>query len=103
MGQRAALRQHYNLGGALMKDGPAAWQPIVTAPHTLDWVQGWCPDRPSDPVVRMHWASDLSGEDQPAFQGWFYTKPAIASLGFAVGFYECHPTHWRPFSPATRA
>lgn len=63
------------------------WQPIATGPHNATWVLGKMADGTEQ---RVHWASDLSGSDQPAFQGWFCEHGPM--------FVECHPTHWRPIS-----
>lgn len=45
-----------------------SWQPMSSAPRNATWVEL----RGKDGLVeRAHWASDLSGEDQPPFEGWF--------------------------------
>lgn len=65
------------------------WQPIKTAPKDATEMRVLMRD--GTVYERAHWASDLSGEDQPPFQGWF-----IPSQN-ASGFREIEePTHWRP-------
>lgn len=72
------------------------WQPIETAPKNatdilLFGVPHWN-ERPRAYVG--HWASDLSGEEQPPFKGWFRQVGA--------GFQEVPkpPTHWMPLPTA---
>ena len=47
---------------------------------------------------RAHWASDLSGEEQPAFEGWFIQAnedhPEYGYRGIQ------QPIGWREISPA---
>jgi hypothetical protein len=50
------------------KPTTAEWQPISSATKTAKWVIVKMKD---GTIHRAHWASDLSGEEQPAFQGWF--------------------------------
>lgn len=59
------------------------WQPMSTAPQNATWVIGQMAD---GEVRRVHWASDLSGSEQPAFQGWF--------LQSGNSFVECNPVRW---------
>jgi hypothetical protein len=61
------------------------WQPIRTAPHNATWVDVKMKD---GRVLRAHWASDLSGEDQPAFEGWF-----VDAGSYMRGIDE--PSMWR--------
>jgi hypothetical protein len=67
-----------------------AWQPIATAP-TIDstWRLVLLAD---GDVRRAHWASDLSGSEQPAFQGWFVQS--------GRSFVGVTPTHWLSLPPA---
>lgn len=45
-----------------------------------------------------HWASDLSGEDQPPFEGWF--RPVKDSDGRTSYYaYIGEPVAWRPCPP----
>ncbi len=44
------------------------WKPIRTAPMNATWVILKLRDGTE---VRAHYAEDFSGEDQPAFCGWF--------------------------------
>ncbi len=39
--------------------------------------------------VTGHWASDLSGEDQPAFEGWFKRVSQYSCM-------EVNPVGWKP-------
>jgi hypothetical protein len=63
------------------------WQPIDTAPKDASWIIVLVP---SGNVHRAHWASDLSGEEHPAFQGWFIHR---SRTFFVLGE---PPTHWIP-------
>lgn len=42
---------------------------VNTAPRNATWIMGYYADDKSTKII--HWAQDLSGEDQPPFQGWF--------------------------------
>jgi hypothetical protein len=48
-------------------------------------------------VERAHWASDLTGEEQPAFQGWF--EPIKDSNGAFLHYAEVQPVFWMPVTP----
>ena len=63
-----------------------SWQPIKTAPRNASWVQVMTSE---GTVHRAHWASDLSGEDQPPFEGWF-----IDMESYMLGIPW--PVAWRP-------
>ncbi len=41
-------------------------------------------------VMVAHWASDLSGEEQPAFRGWFY------NTGYGYNALPADPKMWHP-------
>jgi hypothetical protein len=80
---------------------PAAegWQPPVTAPKTATWVQlGYPPQgyRKDLPIVIAHWASDMSGEEQPGYEGWF--RDNLGHGGRSSGFVEV-PTGWVAWRP----
>lgn len=86
---------------------PAAdgWQMPALAPQTATWVQLGYPPQGSrePPIVIAHWASDMSGEEQPGFEGWF--RHNLGYGGKSYGFVEV-PTGWvawRPLWPADRA
>lgn len=71
-------------------DWPACyWAPMKAAP------MGGClivrgKSKDGDVIEGMHWASDLSGEDQPAFQGWF------VPCASGDGFVQVQPVAWQP-------
>lgn len=44
------------------------WRSMESAPRDSRWIEVECED---GSVHRAHYACDLSGEDQPAFEGWF--------------------------------
>lgn len=67
------------------------WLPIATGPQTATWVMGKLADGKE---VRMHWACDLSGEDQPAFKGWFEE----VGTGAHRWFRGVDPAYWRPIN-----
>lgn len=64
------------------------WQPMETAPKYGKRVQ--MIDEDGRVYPDAHWAQDLSGEEQPAFSGWFYQS----------GKYTCSeirkPKGWKP-------
>lgn len=62
------------------------WQPISTAPKNASWVQVKMAD---GRVLKAHWASNLSGEEQPPFEGWFIDKKTYF-LGIQT------PEQWKP-------
>lgn len=58
---------------------------MKTAPKDCTWVLVELPDGSH---TEAHWASDLSGEEQPAFRGWFERGDR--------GFVEVpDPVRWR--------
>ena len=68
-----------------------SWQPMNEAPCDGTWVIGKLSD---GRVVVMHWAEDLSGEEQPPFRGWF------KSCGSYMAGVD--PVAWRPVSAMDR-
>jgi hypothetical protein len=44
------------------------WKPIGTAPQNATWFEGLTKD---NEIVEVHYACDLSGEEQPPFKGYF--------------------------------
>jgi hypothetical protein len=62
------------------------WQHMDTAPKNATEVEVLTRD---DKIVVAHWASDLSGEEQPPFRGWFVRKASY------FGEIET-PKEWRP-------
>jgi len=71
------------------------WLPIETAKTTgpVEWVEVW-----NGQAVEAHFARDLSGESQPAFEGWF---KRIGPRSFSAIYPS--PTHWRPIAAASPA
>lgn len=74
------------------------WRPIATAPKNATELlllvprgasHGW----PTTMRMVGHWASDLSGSEQPSFQGWF------RDTGFGFAEINPPPTHWAPLNP----
>lgn len=86
---------------------PAAegWQHKVTAPKTATWVQlGYIEQHARKPsIVIAHWARDMSGEEQPPFEGWF--RHNLGDGGRSYGFCEVPKgwVAWRPLWPAIAA
>jgi hypothetical protein len=65
---------------------PAGWYPMAAFPKNCQRVQALMKDGTIHPDV--HWASDLSGEEQPAFEGYFIPSGS--------GFVEiAKPIAWR--------
>jgi hypothetical protein len=62
------------------------WRTMESAPKNATWVEVDTGTR----IVRAHWASNLSGEEQPPFEGWFEDKGSY----FAAVFPS--PIRWRP-------
>jgi hypothetical protein len=62
------------------------WIPMEQAPKDATWVEVQTVD---GDVVKAHWASDTSGEEQPPFEGWFMDNGGSH-------FTEVKPVHWRP-------
>lgn len=68
------------------------WLPMSSAPRNATEIEGLMPH---GTILRVHFAEDLSGEDQPAFSGWFVP-------GGRNGFREVEtPTAWRPIAHNT--
>lgn len=73
------------------------WQTISTAPKNGTSIEV---QMISGKVYEdAHWASDLSGEEQPPFEGWFV--PVKSSVdGRVMGFSQiATPKLWRPIPP----
>jgi hypothetical protein len=70
----------------------ADWRTIATAPRTSSVdIEAWN----GREVKVVHFAQDLSGEEQPAYSGWFY--PVTDSAGRVLYFDQFkNPTYWRP-------
>lgn len=69
---------------------PGRWDPMSNAPASTREIRGR--DASGKLLEPMHFACDLSGEEQPAFQGWF-----VPSTG-GRGFYQVRPVEWQPLS-----
>lgn len=64
------------------------WRDIRTAPHNAEEVEVCMANGVIHP--RAHFACDLSGEEQPAFRGWFIPSDS-------GGFVQIEkPKSWRP-------
>lgn len=63
------------------------WSRMDCAPKDVTWVEV---ETTGGELCEAHWASDLSGEDQPPFRGWF------TGDGRNGPFRQIHPIHWRP-------
>lgn len=71
------------------------WRPISTAPLDATLIRVRLTN---DKEFTAHFAEDLSGEEQPAFSGWF------VSGGYKGGFKEVEapPREWRTLTDAER-
>lgn len=49
------------------------WQPMQIAPKDCRWITVLTSEGDEE---RVHWAEDLSGSDQPPYQGWFKEHPS---------------------------
>lgn len=68
------------------------WQPMSTAPKNATNVEVLTAEGKQ---LVAHWAEDLSGEDQPAFSGWFIkVEGSKHCLAYFSGIRE--PKAWRP-------
>jgi len=74
----------------IYQTGPNAWRAIQEAPKAQT-VEVLLPDEKT--VVTAHWASDLSGDKQPPFEGWF-TKSGEHSYCQITT-----PISWREINP----
>lgn len=63
------------------------WRPIATAPLDSTWIIVLM--RNGD-IFRAHFAENLSGEEQPAFSGWF------VNCGGTTHREIDRPTYWIP-------
>ena len=86
--QRVADESRSALLALLPQDGKGEWQLMDTAPKNATWVEVVLPGGAS--TCLAHWASDLSGEEQPKFQGWF------RRLGDHFRKIIPPPIAWRP-------
>lgn len=81
----------------LLASGPGCGQklrPIEEAPKTAAWIAGWFKVGFTIRPIPIHWASDLSGGEQPPFQGWFRD-------GGRAGFVEADMDNfigWEPLN-----
>lgn len=62
------------------------WLPIHLAPKNATWIEV---ELPNHQIEIVHWASDLSGEEQPPFEGWFKKMDSYYSQ-------VPNPIAWRP-------
>lgn len=60
------------------------WKPMTDAPRNTTWINVRTADGKTH---RAHWASNTSGEEQPAFEGWF--------IAAEDGFRQIRPIAWR--------
>lgn len=67
------------------------WQSMNTAPKNATDVEVVTPD--GNQVI-AHYAENLSGEEQPAFRGWF----TQVGTGRGAYFREIKPSRWRPLN-----
>lgn len=69
------------------------WNPIATAPRNATDIRVRMED--GSILEPAHWACDLSGEDQPAFRGWFIpVRDSRGTISCYRGIPE--PTEWQP-------
>lgn len=67
-------------------------RPIERAPKNATWIIVWTSRNgiTANPTA-VHWAQDLSGEEQPPYQGWFYDN------GFGFNQFDMkHAIGWHP-------
>jgi hypothetical protein len=63
------------------------WQDLKTHPKNTKWVEGL---QKNNEIVKCHYACDLSGEEQPAFEGFFKDCGSY--------FAEVDIIKWRPIN-----
>lgn len=69
------------------------WRRMSSAPKDSWWIEA----RNAQSVRIVHYACDLSGEEQPPFIGWFYEVKAQSQYSHDYFQQMCpDPTHWRP-------
>jgi hypothetical protein len=76
------------------KDGKSDWSLMDSAPRNAQWIEILQADGVNTCVA--HWASDLSGEEQPPFEGWFRDQGTANGKQFAQIVPD--PIAWRPLS-----
>lgn len=78
------------LGGAII---PSLiyndWQDINSAPKNSKWIEGLTK---RDEIVKCHYACNLSGEEQPAFEGFFQKA--------GNSFFQVEILKWRNINEA---
>lgn len=74
------------------------WKPMSTAPKEATEIRVRMAD--GAVIERAHWACDLSGEDQPAFRGWF--QPVVGSDGRVLHYAQIgEPVGWSEIKAET--
>lgn len=68
------------------------WRAMSSAPKNAKWVEV---DN-GVATIRAHFAEDLSGEDQPAFSGWFYAVKDEKDRTLYFAAVHPKPKRWRP-------
>ena len=65
------------------------WSSMDVAPKDGSWIEVELAD---GTICHAHWCSDLSGEEQPPFEGWF---AAYGTSAKGKWFVQVFPLHWR--------
>ena len=65
------------------------WSGMNLAPKDSSWIEAELQD---GNIVTVHWASDLSGEEQPPYEGWF---TVFDEEDERAGYRQVFPIHWR--------
>ena len=96
-----SMRLHWNVSMAMgtgnglafsfvRRGTPAGFEPIETAPKNATWVKVFVEDGQEHVA---HYASDLSGSEQPPYRGWF------VRARFGNGYRQIpEPVGWRPLT-----
>ncbi len=66
---------------------------MSTAPQNATWCEVKLQD---GTLKRAHWASNLSGEEQPPFQGWFEGEKTCWQIAEPVEWRPPGPLEWMP-------
>lgn len=79
---------------------PVGWYSMEAAPKNCTHIDLLMADKQ---VIRdAHWASDLSGEEQPPFEGWF-VKVSESLYRQVDGDHPTQqPVGWRPVERLTK-
>ena len=93
---RHAFRQGFEAALNTIEADNAKLREMDDAPKDASWILAWFKSGFSVRPLPIHWASDLSGSEQPAYQGWFSAN-GLGSF-YQVDLKDC--LGWEPTNKA---